>query len=284
MYFLTDKIKQYVILNSEKIYELRLRRDKPVIANIGGVFEVAKYKGNILIATQEDIKKILYNACENSMYIYNDCIKNGYVTTESGVRIGIGGRCVYNDNKMLTISDFNSLCIRFPHQIIDCAEQIYKKIVSNQSIGSLLIISPPGVGKTTAVRDLARLISNNLAKNILIVDEKYEIYSEKYDLGSTCDVLSGCSKKFGFYNGIKNLSPDLIIVDELCSMLDADGVEFATLSGVKVIATAHAQNYSQAVNKDYLSRLLTKKCFDYCITLAKKEGGFYITEVININD
>ena len=261
-----------------------MRGDKPVIANVNGILQTAIYKGKVLYASYEDIKKTLYSACENSMYIYNDCIKNGYITTKSGVRIGIAGTCIYNDDKMLTISNFTSLCIRFPHQIIDCAQQIYSTIFNGGQVYSLLILSPPGVGKTTAVRDLTRIISNKLSLNLLIIDEKNEIYSDKYDLGSSCDVLSGCSKKFGFYNGIKNLCPDLIVVDELCNMQDADGVQFATLSGVKVIATAHAKNYAQAVKKDYLNLLLTRKCFDYCITLAKRDGGFYIDEVINLND
>ena len=281
MRFFPEFLDKYISKNKCTLRELRLRKDKPATANLNGQFVTIDYKGNNVITSSEDINKIVTFACENSVYIYNDCIKRGYVTTKEGIRIGLCGRCVYNNESLVTITDFTSLCVRFPHQILDCSKPIFDLIKTDNDIKSSLILSPPGVGKTTAIRDLARLISNNLHLNILIVDEKNEIYADAFDLGATCDILKGCSKQFGFFSGIKNFSPNVIIVDELIDFKDALGVEFASLSGVSVIATAHAKCFNDAMNKQFLKSFYTKGCFDCYITLSKCEKGFYISEVVN---
>jgi len=274
---LTSFIKQ----NRCNLYELRIRNNKPIIANLNGEYAAVTYKGNNIILTSDQIKKIVLSACENSIYAYNESIKKGYVTTAEGIRLGICGKCVYSGKDIATITDFSSLCIRFPNEVVGCANVIFDKIRQLGGIKNTLIISPPGVGKTTVLRDLARILSADANSNLLIIDEKEEIYRENYTFGISCDVLVGCSKRFGFYNGIKNLCPKIIIVDELSSLDDVDGIEFAILSGVTVIASAHGDSFYSCKQKKYLCSLIEKGLFECFITLKKHGRSFNISEVID---
>ena len=194
----SDTLKSFINLNKKQLNELRIRQNMPVMAKIAGFWQTAVYKGTSINVDQEQIVKILQSACENSIYAYNDCIKKGYVTTSEGIRIGICGKCIISNGCITTITDFTSLCIRFPSQVIGCSNDIYKIITKDDCLENTLIISKPGDGKTTALRDLVRLISHNLHLNVLVIDERYELYNKNYDLGTTCDVLRGCDKKFGF--------------------------------------------------------------------------------------
>lgn len=278
-----DILNCFINLNIKNLNELRLRHDKNVTANISGIWQLAEYKGEPIKISSEQIEKILLSACENSLYAYNDSLKKGYITTRDGIRVGICGKCVFNGDNILTITEFSSLCIRFPHQVIGCSNKIYDIIFNNGRVGNTLLISPPGEGKTTALRDLARLISIRLNLNVLIIDEREEIFNSSYQLGDTCDVMISCNKSFGFVSGIKNMCPNVIIVDELAGEDDVEGIEFALRSGVSVIGTVHGSNYNDILNKVQFKSLITNKCFDYFITLSRRSENFNISEVVMVD-
>lgn len=277
--FFPDGLERFIQLNRTKLNEIRIRCNKPIRALVEGKWQIVTYKGTSIVANKSQIVQIVKSACENSIYAYNDTIKKGYVTTMDGIRLGICGKCITSEGDVFTITDFTSLCIRFPNQIIGCSTEIYK-LVCNENIKNTLIISPPGAGKTTALRDLARLISINTYQNILIIDEREEIYNESYDLGETCDILQNCDKKFGFFSAIRNLCPNVIIVDELSNENDAYGIEFAIASGVKVIASVHGNNYNDILKKRYLKKIVENKYFDCIISLNRNDDLFFISEVI----
>ena len=276
--FLPEKLCNFCINNQEKVYELRIRKNKPVTANFSGKFIELKIDGKPIICSSEDISLILTKACNNSIYKYNVYIKNGYISCGQGIRIGIAGECVIENGVIKTIKNFNSLCIRFPHQILGCADEAYKIINSNNGIKSLLVISPPGVGKTTLLRDLARIISDIKMLNILVIDSKNEIFYEGCNIGKTVDVICGCNKSFGFYTAIKTMSPDVIIADELTSEEEASGAKFAALSGVKIICSIHGSSLNEIKMKDYMKQLFEAQCFEKCILLKKYNSGFLALE------
>lgn len=225
--------------------------------------------------TEKEIEEIIYNACEHSLYAYNDSISKGYIS-KGGVRIGLCGKCVFEKGKVLTISDFSSLCIRFPHEVDGCSTLIYEKI-KQRDCYNILLISPPGQGKTTVLRDLTKLISKS-EKNILVIDEKEEIAPNEFDVGDTTDVLSGCDKRFGLYSAIKHLCPDVVVVDELTNKSDVEGVVFARRSGVSVIASVHGSSVADVQEKKYMKKALSKDIFDFMFVIRLINGEISIIE------
>ena len=244
--FLTDKIITALNkLNFNLLYEIRLRKDFPIKININGMFYyltndgASLLKTNAIICDENLIKEIIRNLTENSFYAFNDNIKQGFITSKSGIRVGIAGECVISDNKISTIKNITSLVIRLPHEIKGASNSIYNKIINNNSIYNSLILSPPFCGKTTILKDLARKINYNFNKNILIIDERGEFSSIK---GENIDVIKYGNKSFAFNYALRSLSPEIVITDELCGEEDWTFINKAISSGVKVLASIHSNS------------------------------------------
>ncbi len=240
--FLSARLKNALrYCNENKVYELRLRADKPFSLNYGGEFVYLGERGichspqEALTVSGEEVRETFFLACDGSIYSVENQIKQGFITASAGERLGIGGCYVYENGSVLAIRDVNSLCIRIPHEILNCAREIYQKCLSN-GLNSLLILSPPGGGKTTILRDLSRLVCQNTQKNVLVCDERGELSAG--DTGITSDVVRFCDKKTAFSAGIRALRPEIIVTDELVGE-DYLAVERAIMSGICVFASAH---------------------------------------------
>ena len=240
--FLPESVQSALqYLNIREIYEVRLRANFPVFVNyLGeyvylGAYGLTNTSKMALICDEKDIAECLYRAGEYSVYAIEEELKQGFVTARSGERIGIAGEYVFSNGQPLTIRNVTSLCVRIPHAIIGSAEGIYQSCLSDR-LRSVLLLSPPGYGKTTVLRDLARLVSENTRKNVLICDERAEIALG--EMGQTCDVIKYCDKKTAFEAGIRAMRPDVMVTDEL-SPKDYEAVERAVYAGVCVLATAH---------------------------------------------
>lgn len=245
--FLPVAIKNALLqVNMRLVYELRLRADKPTTVNFDGrylylcEFGLSNNLKQSLRVSESDIEDIVYRAGKFSVYSVEEQIKRGFLTAEGGARIGLCGEYVYERGTPLTVKHITSLCIRIPHDIEGCADDIYDRCLQGQ-LKNLLIASPPGIGKTTILRDLAKRISRETLKNILICDERGEISASF--TGDSCDVLRFADKATAFEAGIRAMRPDVMITDEL-SLGDLAAVKRAIGGGVVVIASAHLSDIS----------------------------------------
>ena len=240
--FLPQNIKDALTyVNLQNVYELRLRADKPITINYWGKYHylashgVTDQRGKAMICTFADIADCVYRAGNYSVYSVEEQLKKGFLTTENGERIGLAGEYVFEKGQPLTLRNFTSLCVRVPHEVVGSGEEIYRLCMFDR-IRNLLLMSSPGLGKTTILRDLGRIIGLKTKKNVLICDERGEL--SVGELGETCDIIKFCDKKTAFEAGIRAMRPDIIITDEL-SVQDCEAIRKAYCAGICVLASAH---------------------------------------------
>lgn len=270
------------------INEIRLRISRNVIVISSNTEVVLNY-----IVSLKDLLDILVNISKNSIYAIQNDINNGFVTICGGHRIGICGEVVIQDGKIKNIKNINSMNIRVARQIIGCADKIMPYIITNSKFNNTLIISPPGCGKTTLLRDAIRQLSNGVeilnfkGKNVGVIDERGEIAAinnGKYnlDVGVRTDVMSNCPKSIGIEMLIRSMGIDIIATDEIGSKNDIDAIKHASLSGVKLIFTAHGTNINEISQKEGLSYLVNNNFFDTLIVLSNKNGPGTIEKIHKI--
>ena len=161
-----------------EITEIRIRVGKPIILKTRNKDIIINYK-----IDPEEILDLLGRICENSIYAYKNQICEGFLTIKGGHRIGITGTVIIEDNKIININYISSLNCRIAREVIGCSKKILNEVldIENHTIFNTVIVSPPGRGKTTILRDLIRNLSNGIdekgfsGKTIGLVDERGEI-------------------------------------------------------------------------------------------------------------
>ena len=227
-------------INANFIYEFRIRANRPVMVNYGGVYRflcedgLSEQKG--MIAAKEEIDAILLEASEHSFYSVTEELKNGYLTTSKGERIGIAGKGVCEDKKVLSMANIDSLCIRIPH-FIKGASAAIAPFCYEEELQSTLIVAKPGRGKTTILRDIVFEIDKKLHYNIAVIDDRGEF--ALCNQCTMCDILSEIPKEEGINYAIRALRPDIIVLDELLPQ-EISSIQRALGLGVIVFASMHA--------------------------------------------
>lgn len=271
----------------EKVNEIRLRVGGLITINVAGTClylthnGLSKSIGDGIIIKSCNLDYILQKVSNNSLYSINDQLLNGYVTF-NGMRIGVCGELVQNDGKLTTVKNITSLNIRIPHIIKNCSLQVYGILVEG-GVKNTLVISPPGAGKTTFIRDFAYQIKmREHNPNLLIVDERCEITSvcEK-EIFAGIDVMKNCSKEYAFTNGIRSMSPSVIITDEINVNRDLETLDNAMTSGVKVVATLHAKDINDLKNKACFKEMLRREMWERIVVLGTSNGMGTIEGVYN---
>ncbi|MDD4689201.1 MAG: ATPase, T2SS/T4P/T4SS family [Eubacteriales bacterium] len=249
--------------NIEKLEELRLRTCRGTY--LKGLNAICRY-----IPSVEDIKNIIYSISDYSIYAHLDEITRGFITMADGHRVGISGKVIFDNGKISNIVDISSICIRFAREIKGVASPIEDEL----SDGNILIISPPGCGKTTLLRDISRIIGK--CNNVALIDERGELAScvngvPQLDVGANTDVITLCSKAVAIPMTIRSMCPDVIITDEI-SYDDTLVINKASTMGVRVIASIHGSCID-----DVRSRI-DARSFNKFIVLDKDKN---ISEVVS---
>lgn len=285
-------------MQMEQMQEIRLRTGQPVILYMrqkewflgeDGRFTSDKKEAHCMSAGE--MESIVQHMCKYSLYAFEDEIRQGFMTVPGGHRIGMAGQVVLEgDGSIRNIKYISYMNIRISHEIIGAADRVLPYLYCNGQLLNTMIISPPGCGKTTMLRDMIRQISDGSmygkGRTVGVVDERSEIAGSylgeaQNDVGTRTDILDGCPKVMGMMMLIRSMAPKVVAVDELGSTADIRALEEVVQCGSNVIATIHGNAIADICAKSFMRTILSDKVFERFIILGKRAGECVVEGIYN---
>jgi stage III sporulation protein AA len=211
-------------------------------------------------------------------------LKRGYITIEGGHRIGLGGKAILENGKVKGLRHLASFNIRIAREKIGSAEPLIPFLFDG-NWKHTMIIGPPQSGKTTLLRDLARIVSAGCPEKGIqamkagIVDERSEIAGcvqgvPQLSFGPRIDVLDACPKAEGMMMMIRSLSPDVLIVDEIGREEDKQAILEAVNAGIALMMTTHGKSLEDIQKRPMLKEIVEQNVFERFLELsAEKNPG-----------
>lgn len=287
-------------LDYKKLTEIRLRADKPILINyntceyfISNYSELSDLIEDAYVICEEEIKELVQYVCNYSVYAHEEDIKQGFITIVGGHRIGLAGKVVIEGDRIKNIKNISCVNIRVSHQVIGCARKIMPYIYDeeNNNIFHTLIVSPPMGGKTTLLRDIIRIISNESGMKssitVGLVDERSEIAAcyngiPQNDIGIRTDIMDCCPKAEGMLMLLRSMSPKVIAVDEIGARKDIEAIEYVINCGCKLLATVHGNSVEDIRSKPLLGRLVRERIFERYIILNNYRNIGNVKEIFDM--
>lgn len=275
-----EKLKETEL---EGVQEIRLRSGRPVFLKEAGK---SRFLDETPLTTA-DIRETVSLLSAYSLYAFEEELRQGYLTIEGGHRVGFCGKAVLEQGEIRTLKQINALNIRIAGEQKGWGEKILPFLMEGEAFCHTLIVSPPGCGKTTLLRDLVRCLSEGL-RTVGVVDERGEIAPlrdgmPQMDVGPCTDVLEGCPKAKGMVLLLRSMSPDIIAVDELGRAEDISALEEVLNAGVRIIATAHGSDFDDIRQRPQLGTLVERRIFERYLFLSNRKGVGTLEEIRDRN-
>lgn len=221
--------------------------------------------------SNSQMEAILDRAMQYSMYAYQGQLKNGYLILPGGNRLGVMGEAVYTPQAGCQFRNITFLTLRVRHEVKGCGQKIVTAFLKQPEWKNTLLVSPPGCGKTTLLRDMIRLLSD-YGYRISLIDERGEVAAcyqgvPQLDVGYRTSVLTGCTKSFGMELAIRSMAPQIVAADEIGSMEEYRMLEYALHSGCGLLCTMHGKSMEDVKQKGI-------RFFERIIFLSKFRGEF----------
>lgn len=268
-----------------RVEEIRLRAGRSPTVAIGGDELPLPSDGPV---TRQDLELTVEIATRASAHSALERIRQGYFTMQGGHRIGLCGSVAVENGKVKNLRGLSSLNIRLAHAVPGCGEAILGELLRNRTFPSTLILAPPGGGKTTLLRDMARLLSDGrLAPPLRVglMDERGEVAAlwegvPQFDVGARTDVLEGCPKAQGLLMLLRGMNPQVLCCDEVTDPADCAALAQCGGCGVKLLATVHARGLEDLRKKSLYRDLLAQELFERAVFIEPGPTRRYRVEVL----
>ena len=252
--------------------EVRLRAGQPLEARGIGWARLIGPE-----VSREELGELVLEMTGYSIYACEERIRQGFFTLPEGHRVGLTGRYASDRGGVTALTGILAVCIRVARAVPGAADPLMPHLFDGDRLKSALILSPPGLGKTTMLRDAARQLSGR-GYRVALADERGELAAPDaagiptMALGPRCDVATGADKAQLIERLVRSMAPDVVVTDELGGEGDARAVHEAVASGVMVLASAHAANLASARARRGLAPLLEGGLFEVFAVLGGAPG------------
>ena len=254
--------EQLIKYDTSSVSEIRLATNRPVTLTVG---EKSMLLGDTV--SGEEMSATVANFCHGSLHSFEKTMAEGYIPLGNGCRVGVCGK--YSEGSIIEVT---SISVRIPRSIYGIGDGLCKRLLMR--CGGMLLYSPPGVGKTTLLRDIASTLSSPpYLKRVSIIDSRNEIYRPDAFRRSISDVYSSYPKSVGIELAVRTMSPQYVVCDELGAE-EAASVLSTQSFGVPLIASAHAPSLDALRSRRVFYELDKSGVFETYVGIARDGVGF----------
>lgn len=249
----------------ETVQEIRLRKGRTMqIIRQGQAYSVTDsgaladpIQGGVPV-TGQVLDTVFRNLCAQSVHSFQDAIRQGFLPLAGGNRAGLCGTAVIRSGTTESVRDISGINLRIAAARTGCAAALASEIGDPRQTGGILIAGPPASGKTTVLRDLARIYGDSI--RICILDERGELAAVRngipqFQVGAQTDIFDCYPKTDAIAAAVRVMNPELLICDELGGDAEADALFHSVHTGVTLIASAHAADLQTLLLRPHIRRL-----------------------------
>lgn len=126
--------------------------------------------------TQTDLEQLCDAVTDYSRYAAGETLSRGYLTARGGFRVGVCGTAVLREGVNTNLRDISSVTVRIGREQPGLGDEVLSQLFRDGQFCSTVLLSPPGLGKTTLLRDLIRGLSDGVGglpeHRVSVVDER----------------------------------------------------------------------------------------------------------------